>query len=161
MHLFQSTLQYYFGIFNITCNVYLIYEFNWHCCKTEFWHFVLSDLTIIIIIIIIHICHNKRLNCCIVFFIRPGQNKNNSPRIDMSPHSDTLSWFRAYQSLLYLLNAACLPEKQPISICIVFGMTRQGLQPTIYRTRGEHSEQYTTDPVNKIDIHVLLLLSNI
>jgi hypothetical protein len=28
MHLFQSTLQYYFGIFNITCNVYLIYEFN-------------------------------------------------------------------------------------------------------------------------------------
>jgi hypothetical protein len=29
---------------------------------------------------------------------------NNSPRIDMSPHSDTLSWFRANQSLLLLLN---------------------------------------------------------
>ena len=27
---------------------------------------------------------------------------NNSPRIDMSPHSDTLSWFRANQSLLFL-----------------------------------------------------------
>ena len=32
----------------------------------------------------------------------------NSPRIDMLPHSDTLSWFRANQSLLFLLNAACL-----------------------------------------------------
>jgi len=25
---------------------------------------------------------------------------NNSPRIDMSPHSDTLFWFRTNQSLL-------------------------------------------------------------
>jgi hypothetical protein len=37
---------------------------------------------------------------------------NNSPRIDMSPHSDTLSWFRAHQSLLFLLSAAYLAEKQ-------------------------------------------------
>jgi hypothetical protein len=35
---------------------------------------------------------------------------NNSPRIDMSLHSDTLSWCRANQSLLFLLNAACLAE---------------------------------------------------
>jgi hypothetical protein len=41
----------------------------------------------------------------------------------MAPHSDTLSWFRADQSLLFLLNAACLPEKQQISIYIVFGST--------------------------------------
>jgi hypothetical protein len=34
----------------------------------------------------------------------------------MSPHTDTLSWCRANQSLLFLLNAACLPEKQLISI---------------------------------------------
>jgi hypothetical protein len=39
---------------------------------------------------------------------------NNSPRIDMSPHPDTLSWFRAIQSLLFHLNAACLAEKQQI-----------------------------------------------
>jgi len=32
----------------------------------------------------------------------------NIPRIDMLPYSDTLSWFRANQSLLVLLNAACL-----------------------------------------------------
>ena len=31
---------------------------------------------------------------------------------NMSPHSDTLSWFRANQSLLFLLNAAWLAEKQ-------------------------------------------------
>ena len=49
-----------------------------------------------------------------------------------------------------LLNAACLPEKQHISICIVFGMTRQGLEPTIYRTRGEHSNHYATDVVRII-----------
>jgi hypothetical protein len=32
------------------------------------------------------------------------------------PHSDTLFWFRANQSLLLLLNAVCLAEKQQISI---------------------------------------------
>ena len=30
---------------------------------------------------------------------------NHSPRIDMSLYSDTLFWFRSYQSLLLLLNA--------------------------------------------------------
>ena len=34
---------------------------------------------------------------------------NNSQQIDMSPHSDTLSWL-VNQSLLFLLNAACLVE---------------------------------------------------
>jgi hypothetical protein len=34
----------------------------------------------------------------------------------MSPHLDTLSWFRANQSFLFLLNAACLAEKQQIPI---------------------------------------------
>ena len=41
---------------------------------------------------------------------------SNSPRMDMSPASDTLSWFRANQSLLFLLNATCLVEKQQIPI---------------------------------------------
>ena len=36
---------------------------------------------------------------------------NNRVRIDVSPQSDTLSLFRANQSLLFLLNAACLTEK--------------------------------------------------
>ena len=41
---------------------------------------------------------------------------NNSPQIDISLHSDTLFWLRAIQSLLFLLNAACLAEKQQIPI---------------------------------------------
>jgi hypothetical protein len=37
-------------------------------------------------------------------------------RVDISFHSDTLFWFRANQSLLFLLNAACVAEKQHIPI---------------------------------------------
>jgi hypothetical protein len=40
----------------------------------------------------------------------------NSSRVDMSLHSDTLSWFHANQSLLLLLNVLWLAEKQQISI---------------------------------------------
>jgi hypothetical protein len=40
----------------------------------------------------------------------------NSPRVDMFLFSDTLVWFRANQSLLFLLNAACLAEKQHVPI---------------------------------------------
>ena len=39
---------------------------------------------------------------------------NNSPRVEMSLHSDTLFWFRANQSLLFLRNGECLAEKQQI-----------------------------------------------
>ena len=54
--------------------------------------------------------------------------------VDMSLNSDIFFWFRANQSLLFLLNAARLAE-----------MTRLGREPTIYRTRGEHANHYTTD----------------
>ena len=30
---------------------------------------------------------------------------------------------------------------------IAFGLTRLGLEPTIYHTRGEHANRYTTDVV--------------
>jgi hypothetical protein len=72
----------------------------------------------------------------------------NSPRVDMSLHSDTLFWFRASQSFLFLHNAACLAEKQHIHICIVFGLTRRGLEPTIYRTRDELANHYATNAVS-------------
>jgi hypothetical protein len=61
-------------------------------------------------------------------------------------HSDTLFWFRANQSLLFLLNAVYLAEKQQIPI-LVFGLTQSGLEPTIYRTRGEHANNYATNAV--------------
>jgi hypothetical protein len=65
---------------------------------------------------------------------------NNRPRIDMSTHSDTLSRFWANQSSLCLLNTTYLAEKQQIPI-ILF----EWFEPTIYRTRGEHTNPYTTD----------------
>ena len=43
-----------------------------------------------------------------------------------------------------------LTREAKISICIVFGMTRPGLDPTIYSTRGEHSNHYATDAVRII-----------
>jgi hypothetical protein len=48
----------------------------------------------------------------------------------MALHSDTLSWFRADQSLLFLLYVACLEEKQQIPI-LYSGLTQSGLEPTI------------------------------
>jgi hypothetical protein len=37
---------------------------------------------------------------------------------------------------------------------IVFGLTRPGLEPTIYCTRGEHAKHYTTDSVEDNSIWV-------
>ena len=75
-------------------------------------------------------------------------HSSNSPRVDMSLHSDTLFWFRVNQSLLFLLNTACLAGKQQISLnFIVFGSTRPRLEPTIYHTRSERANHYAIDVV--------------
>ena len=58
---------------------------------------------------------------------------SNSLQVGMSLHLDTLSWFKANQSLLLLLNAACLAKKQQIPISI-FGLTRPGLKTMLYYT---------------------------
>jgi hypothetical protein len=60
----------------------------------------------------------------------------------MSPHSDTLSWFLSNQPLLFLHNDACLAEKQQMPILYYLV-----LEPTIYRTRGEHANHFTIDVV--------------
>ena len=54
---------------------------------------------------------------------------NNSPRVDMSHHSDTLSWLRANQSLLFLLNAAGEATHTHFKF-IVFGLTRSNPRTT-------------------------------
>jgi hypothetical protein len=54
----------------------------------------------------------KRTVAFIELLLQPGRCKFKKPvgmLLDMSPHSDTLAWFRANQYLLFLLNAA---EKQ-------------------------------------------------
>jgi hypothetical protein len=37
------------------------------------------------------------------------------------------------------------------TIFIVFGLTKLGLEPTIYHTQGEHGYHYTTDAVGLLD----------
>jgi hypothetical protein len=39
---------------------------------------------------------------------------------------------------------------------IVFGLTRSGLEPTIYRTRGEHANHCTTDAVVLYRVHLAM-----
>jgi hypothetical protein len=58
---------------------------------------------------------------------------NNSKRLDMWLQSDTLFWFRANQSLHFLINSVCLAEKQhiPISLSLVWPRTHD-LPLTIY-----------------------------
>jgi hypothetical protein len=60
---------------------------------------------------------------------------NNSPRVDMLLHSDTLVWFRANQSLLFLINAACLAEKRQIPNLMSL-VWHDRARPTIYRRRA-------------------------
>ena len=70
----------------------------------------------------------------------------------MSSQLDTLSWFRANQSLLFLLNVACLAEEATNTNFIVFGLTRSGFEPMIYCTWGKHADHYTIDVVIWVDM---------
>jgi hypothetical protein len=95
------------------------------------------------------VLHSWALNSQCTFNSTKSSGES-SPRIDMSPHSDILSWFWANQYLFFLFNAACLAEEQQIPNLIVIGLTRSGLESTIYRTGDEHANHmhYTTDVVN-------------
>ena len=65
---------------------------------------------------------------------------NNSPRGDMSLHSDTLS---CLTSFCYF---SCVLERRGKNTnSIFFGVTGPELEPTIYHTRWEHANHYTTD----------------
>jgi hypothetical protein len=68
---------------------------------------------------------------------------NNNLRVDMSLHSDTLSWFWAKQYLLLLLKAGWYAEKSQIPIVEFLVWPDQGLNPwsmwallTIYNIHG-------------------------
>ena len=70
---------------------------------------------------------------------------SNCQRIDMSFHSDTLSWFRANQTLLLLLNqvnAVCLAEKQQIPILQSLVWPNQGSNPRSTTLRLEENILY-------------------
>ena len=75
-------------------------------------------------------------------FIKLGHG-NNSPQIDMSPPLGNIILIPSQPVFLFLLNVACLAEKQriPISKSIIW------LEPTIYHTRGEHTNHYANNVV--------------
>ena len=59
---------------------------------------------------------------------------NNRSRVDMSFHLGTFSRIWANKTMLLLINAVCLAEKQQIAICLIWPR----FEPTIYSTRGKH-----------------------
>ena len=70
---------------------------------------------------------------------------NNSPRVDMSLHSDALSWFRVNQSLIFLLNTACLADYQQIPISLSLVWPVRGSKPRF--TTLEASTLTSTPPM--------------
>jgi hypothetical protein len=82
---------------------------------------------------------------------------DNSPQVDISLDSTLYTDPEATsRSLLLLLNISYLAEKQQIPI-LSCGLTKPGLDPTIYHTRSKHAYYYTTDAVVK---HYLKIKNN-
>ena len=52
--------------------------------------------------------------------------------------------FPSQPALFFLLNDVCLATNTNF---IVFGLTRRGLEFTVYHTQGEHANHYVTDVV--------------
>ena len=57
---------------------------------------------------------------------------NNSLWVDMSLHVHILFWFRVNQSLLFLLNATCLAEKQQIKFVYSLWFDSNPRSTTLY-----------------------------
>ena len=80
---------------------------------------------------------------------------NNSLRLDMLLHSDTLFWFSS-QPVFALSPSCCVLSREATNTnFIVFGLTWPRLEPTIYCTRGEHANLYASDAV-----HINLIFSD-
>jgi hypothetical protein len=69
----------------------------------------------------------------------------------MSLHLNISSWVRVNQSLFpycYVHSGEATNTN-----CLVFNFTRLGLEPTIYRTRGEHANHYT---IVAVEVHTMI-----
>jgi len=97
--------------------------------------------------------HDVRFTICtrpsrLVGFFMVLVHWNNSPQGDMSLHSDALYCMNPTQKAFVLSSLCCVLNGETINTnCIVFGLTRPELEPTIYRTRVEHANDYATNAV--------------
>jgi hypothetical protein len=78
-------------------------------------------------------------------------------------------WEKCDEKCAYMFNVyknqlsrqcCVLSEEATNTNFIVFSLTRSGLEPTIYHTRGEHANHYTIDAVSIDLLHILDLILN-
>jgi hypothetical protein len=63
------------------------------------------------------------------------------------------------QPVFALSPKCCMLSREATNINLVFGLTRSGLEPMIYCTRGEHANHYTTGVVTgswKCNYHTIM-----
>jgi hypothetical protein len=89
------------------------------------------------LIIISALCYTNTLSWIFVL-----SHWNNSPREDMVFHSESRTPY-AESEITSLCSIYLFLGEATNTNFVVFGLTRPGLEPTIYRTQHEHSNHYT------------------
>jgi hypothetical protein len=84
---------------------------------------------------------------CLVYFFVVLAGWNNSPRIDMSPPLGHIIQIPSQPVFALSAYGCVLSGEATHTNVIVFGCTRSGIEPTIYRTQSEHIYHYITDSV--------------
>ena len=120
---------YHIHVYSYCCKVATKNEkFTLRMSRQSLWyksHF--SENKLIFNEMIMRSALNKTNTLSLVFIVLT--HWYNSPLIDLSPHSDTLSGFRVNQSLLFLHNAVCLVEKQQTPILQFLVWSDRGSNP--------------------------------
>ena len=82
----------------------------------------------------------------LVFFHSASSLKQQSPGRHVAPLGHII--LIPSQPVCILIPYSCVLSGEATNTnFIVFGLTRPGVEPTIYHTRGEHANHYTTDAV--------------
>jgi hypothetical protein len=89
-------------------------------------------------------CKHTFCLSCLHEFLEGLEDK--SAKIEIYRHLMKDSTYKIQGNINVLVDIGCRTNRKRVS---VFGFTRPGLKPTIYRTRGEHSNHYATDAVRQ------------